>query len=356
MMTKPLMILTSLAVLVACGGQKTAVHPQAMRPSLEDFVWSGDSGIGGGKETGEPANCRDHIKGSLCLVDGMGDGDQTQCQDGGMAYASPFEALYDAYPPAVQKMFCSLKVIYIMREFGGTAFGGLLEDANGNITGAQMGIRKSLLDENLDLHTWASWKEQLSFGGVKDSYTLRSDLPHAKTSTAKKNVNDFLYFVVAHEFGHMFDFSNHLNRLENCSEPSDPNAEPECEMAAGSWGSLSWKTSLSPHQENDFLNRSGLCFYFCDGNTLAKSVIPALYADLYDRTSFLSAYAATDAWQEFADSLAYYLMHKYFGNSYVLDTKQGQQYDVMAKTGSTEFSRHYQYIEDFLTRSDIVYP
>jgi hypothetical protein len=261
-------------------------------------------------------------------------------------------------------MFCSLKVIYI-EEFSGSAAAGLMLDDAGNITGAAMSIRKSLLDQNLDLHTWASWKEQLSFGGVTDSYQLTSDLPSAETATADGRVNDFLYFAVAHEFGHLFDSANQLNRFENCNNLSAPDAEPgllgddaeiECEIAAGSWGALSWKTKLKPHPNNEFSNRSGLCFYSCAGNTLAKSTIPSLYADLYGKTSFLSTYAATDPLQEFADSLAYYLMYKHLRNRYVLDTKQGQQYDVMAKVGSTQFSRHYQYIENFLARADIVYP
>lgn len=61
-------------------------------------------------------------------------------------------------------MFCSLNYIFIEKEFFGTAYASPLKDSNGNIIGAMMGIRQSVLDENLNLETWASWKEQLSFG------------------------------------------------------------------------------------------------------------------------------------------------------------------------------------------------
>ncbi|MBK9321986.1 MAG: hypothetical protein IPM97_03335 [Bdellovibrionaceae bacterium] len=90
-----------------------------------------------------------------------------------------------------KKMFCSLKHIFVEKHFFGTAYAGTLKDQNGAMNGAMMGIRQSVLDQNLNLTTWASWKEQLSFGGVADSYTSSPDLPHIETSSKQARMTFF---------------------------------------------------------------------------------------------------------------------------------------------------------------------
>lgn len=134
-------------------------HEQVVQP-YEPFADSQES-------------CREHIRKVMCLADPApngGVGQDRPCLPGGDAYAVFFETLYDHYPLSLQKMFCSLKVIYVEKEFSGTAYAGTIKDPSGKIVGAQMGIRKSVLDSQLNLSAWASWKEQLSFGGKTDSY------------------------------------------------------------------------------------------------------------------------------------------------------------------------------------------
>ncbi|MDD4976370.1 MAG: hypothetical protein PHY93_18575 [Bacteriovorax sp.] len=304
-----------------------------------------------------PISCRDHIKEIMCLVDPMKEDEDIKnrpCLEGGQSYAIHFEQLYDNYPPALQKMFCSLKRIYIENQFFGTAYASLMYDTNGNRDGALIGIRKSVLDESLSLATWASWKEQLSFGGVTDSYTVTPDLPHVTTSSNSK-ANDFLYFVITHEFGHLFDFSNNLNEQINCPEPTPENEDPECKMAEGSWGAISWETDRKPKPINEFQNRSGLCFYVCEGKTLNKADVPGLYESLL-KTDFVSTYSATQIWDDFAESLAYFTIDQKLASRYMLNTKQGKYYDSISKLSSPIFATKSQYLKNFLERTDILYP
>ena len=209
--------------------------------------------------------CRDRIKTIMCLVNPgnpMTDTSPRECQAGGELYAPYFEALYDAYPPILQKMFCSLQVINIEKSFFGTAYAGLIENKDGKILGAHMGIRKSVLDENLNLQTWASWKDQLSFGGISDSYSLTPGLPTIETISPQLGISDFLYFVVAHEFGHILDFSNNLNKMVNCTnETFHQENHPECLMEPSSWGGISWISDERTNLNNDFNHRKDLCFY-----------------------------------------------------------------------------------------------
>ncbi len=308
----------------------------------------------------ESTNCRDNIKQILCIVAPPKPemlGQQQICEPGGESYAPTFEALYDAYPPVLQKMFCSLKVINIEQQFFGTAYAGLVKDKAGKILGAEMGIRKSVLDEGLNLRTWASWKEQLSFGGVKESYTVTPGLPLIETSSKEIGASDFLYFVVAHEFGHMLDFSNQLNRTLNCPDLPVTFAieDTECLMAAESWGGISWISDREAKPENEFPHRTELCFYGCEGKFIAPSAIGDLYSKLYE-SEFISIYASTQPWDDFADSLAYFLMNRNLDTQYVIKTSKGHTFDIMEKVRSQRWAKKYEYINQLINKTDLVYP
>ncbi len=303
-------------------------------------------------------NCRDNIKQVICLVDPAKEGEDfssRKCLEGGDSYAHHFEKIYDNYPPLLQKMFCSLKHLFIEKIFFGTAYAGTTKDQNGQANGAVMGIRQSVLDEQLSLQTWTSWKEQLSFGGVTDSYTITPDLPQVATSSYIE-VNDLLYFILAHEFGHMFDFANSVNKFKNCTTPVSDDEEPLCDVDGSSWSGLSWTTNLTPKAEFDFSLRSKLCFYGCTAeNKLSVTDVPLVYESL-SKTNFISTYAATNPYDDFAESLAYYVIDQKLNSSYVLDTKQNQTYDSMIKLKDPIFKSKYEYIENFLNKPDINYP
>lgn len=292
--------------------------------------------------TGNAEDCRAHIREVICLADEP----DAACQPGGEAYARPFEDLYDRYPPTMQKMFCSLRRIWVLNKFFGTAFAGTILKDDGTIDGAQMGIRRSVLDEKVSLQTWATWKEELSFGGVTGSYEATPGLPKVETQS-NGAADDFLYFVVTHEFGHIFDFANALNQVE--SDAPDAAATP------GSWTALSWATSDAVLPANRFPFRRGLCFYACDGEFMTRVAAPEVYRGLA-RTNFLSTYAATNPWDDFADSLAYYLLDKNLGTSYELQSGQGESFDIMAKLHGDLFATKRQYISDFLSRPAVTYP
>lgn len=302
-------------------------------------------------------DCRAQIAKAVCLVEPAAKGQAPEarpCLDGGSAYADPVEDLYDHYPPALQKMFCSVKFIFIEKDFFGTAYAGQIKDSDGKINGAMIGIRKSLLDQPPDLATWATWKEQLSFGGVYDSYTLTPDLPQVLTQS-QIQTNDFLYFVITHEFGHLLDFANDVNKTKSCAEAENSQDHGECEMDEQGWGAFSWITDRKPKLENEFPHRSELCFYWCEGKPLLKNDVPQVYADM-DQTSFISIYATTQPWDDFADSVAYFTMSKNLKLNYLISTKQGKTYDIVARLKSPRFSKKYAYLEKFLQRADLIYP
>ncbi len=307
------------------------------------------------------ATCRDYIAKVICLVDATMEGQEPEerpCLAGGETYAIYFEQLFDHQPPALQRMFCSLDHIFIEKQFNATAYAGTRENEAGEIVGAVMGIRRSVLDEQLTLQHWASWKEQLSFGGIIEGYQVKADLPMVLTKS-NPGANDFLYFLVAHEFGHIFDFANGLNELECEGEEQEQELEegqrPNCHFRANSWGAISWKNLDEVKPTFAFYKREGLCFYACGETPLARNVVAKLYHE-FSAAGFISLYAATNAWDDFAETLAYLLATKHTGMTYQIHDQQGSSYDIAAKLYSPLLLEKREYLEKFLERKDIVYP
>lgn len=289
-------------------------------------------------------DCRAHIRKITCLTEGAYTERNRTCLPGSESYAHFFEEIHDNFPPVLQKVFCSLQNINVEKEFFGTAYAEVDPVTNKVF----IGIRKSVIDENLDLTAWSSWKEQLSFGGISDSYTTMPHLPVHETGNSHK-VNDFLYFVIAHEFGHVIDFANELNVTESC-------LSEDCQLKAGTWGSISWETYKTAKPENEFLYRKGLCFYTCEGKFLDPSTVEPIYEALVHRSDFVSLYATTQPWDDFADSLAYVMIHQNLKASYVIHSNQGTSYDIIKKVSSPLFAKKLHFINQLLKDSNLRYP
>lgn len=297
-------------------------------------------------------DCRGNIEKIVCIVNPAKNGNnkiKRECIGDNSKYIKTFENIYDNYPKTLQQMFCSIRLILIETEFFATAYASNAKDHEGNITGAILGIRKSVIDQNLNLSKFSSWKEQLSFGGESASYTPSSLLPEIITKS-KTKTNDFLYFVIAHEFAHFFDFANNVNQFEKCY-----GDEYQCPATKGSWTELSWSNEYRINDANYFTNSSALCFYLCDNSYIDISDINNIYTNLFS-TNFISTYAATNPWDDFAESLAYYVMDKYLETDYVLKTNQGLDFDVIQSLHSDDFASKYKYVDEFLSGKNIKYP
>jgi hypothetical protein len=288
----------------------------------------------------------------MCLVDPATGNQSTEdrpCLAGGQDYAKYLEAVYDRLTPTFQKMFCSLKSIYIENQLGATAYAGVGK------SGVYIGIRRALLDQPFSFSLWATWKEELAFGGKQDSYQQIPGLPYF-VSEETPGVSNFLYQVIVHEFGHQFDFANHLNKtVDGCPAPTDADPEPECAFAPGSWGSLSWVTTKKPLPENDFKLRNDFCYYSCGTRVDPLSDATEMYQDLY-ASAFINGYSSEQAYDDWADGLAYYAMDKFLSKSIAVDTAQGERFDLTMKLHSDRYKKKFDYIESFLARTDIVYP
>jgi len=279
-------------------------------------------------------DCRAQIAAAVCLVDppeGNEFGTPRPCLPGSAGYAQNFERLYDHFPAHLQKMFCHIKRIYVEKEFVGSAYAGLYTEAGNekHVLGGLIGVRKSLLDNPATLDSWASWKEQIHFGTDPSRVTVAPGLPTVQTSLAGGGQTDMLYFLVTHEFGHVFDFTNGLNE-------------------SGAWTKFSWKNMSDPLDESNFPLRAQLCFYFCNGKYIDASRQDELYESLA-KTNFLSAYTTRYATEDFADTLAYYTIMTERNATYRITTASGLVYDAVERLRSDPLLQpKRRFIEEFL--------
>jgi hypothetical protein len=296
-------------------------------------------------------DCRANIAKVVCLVDPAKEGDDESkrtCLPGSENYAAPFEKLYDRFPAHLQKMFCSLGRIYIEKDFYATAYAGGIVDPNGVQLGL-IGIRQDFADKEFALDFWASWKEQLNFGGDPKVYSTDPTRPMIQSSFP-----DMFYFAVAHEFGHLFDFTNKLNRFDDCKFENG-RLEGACTSAPGSWAEQSWKDARNhPLDVNEFPLRTELCFYTCNGKFIDLGRAQELYHDLF-ATNFISIYAAQNPMEDFADTFAYYTVRNELQATYWVTLQDGQVFDSMEHLYSGAMKGKADFIRNFLAGT-IRYP
>ena len=298
-----------------------------------------------------PTDCRANIKTAICLVDPNKPGDDAlaslnrPCALDSARYAAAFEELYDAYPPALQHMFCSLRRIFVEKNFGATAYAASFVSPDGTpIEGAAIGVRQSLLDQKFSISHWATWKEQLSFGGNPKDYTLL--MPYPKLDVASEGSLDFMYFVFAHEFGHLFDFKNQVNQFmsdANCNEADG------CPSRPGSWSSISWSSSRKRRLDVEFTHSNGLCFYSCT-STMSQNEATELYLN-FQKSNFMSTYASTNPWDDFAETMAYYALKTTLNKQIILTFADAASFNATARLDDSNLRPKLDYLKSFLANS-----
>lgn len=309
----------------------------------------------------QPTDCRDRIAQIVCLVDPVDsstpdrDFIKRPCMPGSEHYAEVFERHFDRSPAAIKNMYCHLNKVFIEAQFGGTAFASPVTDANGKIVGGAVGIRKEVLDNPTTYPQWLSWKEETSFGGSKTITGPSLNLIHYDSNLNTHEM--FIDFVLAHEFGHLFDMANRLNQLDDCRWEEDANGEEHlvgaCTPKPGSWTALSWQQAQTPLPANDYPLRKETCFYFCNGKFLAPADSTTIFNGLVG-SNFVSTYAASNIGDDWAESFAYFMMIQAQGFQLSVET-HGNFFDLTGHFASDLLASKRTYTESFL-RSPFLYP
>lgn len=304
-------------------------------------------------------DCRAHIADIMCLVEPRAeDSKPRECIVEDLSISiQALQKVFDVLPAQLAAVFCKLDVLYVERNFIGTAYARMDGTPGGK---AVMGIRESALKGGFSLAKWISWKEQLSFGGDPAGYGSRDDLVKVEGAiTLPNGANDFLFFVIAHEFGHIMDFSHSANQFACSDDPTDPTP---CLAKPGSWSALSWDfllplyepTAADPWGLNawqlnslgQFTDRNELCFYACAPSHGSVHKMVGLYNSL-QQSNLLTTYSATNSYDDFAEATAFWAMAPYKAK-YVVSLPSGERHDLVDKfQNSVAYSSKRKWLENF---------
>jgi hypothetical protein len=247
-------------------------------------------------------------------------------------YVSLLQEVYEASTPLMKKIFCRLTRIYIESDMKFGAYAQLYRDK----PGATLGIRKADIDLNSNLGIGLSRKEQLCFGR-DDIDSVDESLPHF-ISRDKPQINNYLFYVVSHEFGHLIDWKNEIS------------------LNDGEWQSLSWESEDRPLGPADFEGRNKFKFYDADDSILAKINYSKIYENLYN-SSFVSAYSSMDADEDFAETYAHINVFNNLETELkFIDPKSKMEFEVSSRINSNKLEKKVKFVQNIIERKDLIFP
>jgi len=193
--------------------------------------------------------------------------------------------------------------VCIGRGLGSSGITDIVADAvDGRILGCIVLLDIDLLAAHT-ANSWATWKENLPFGGPGFSLTATIAAPHEDTRAHA------LQFLLLHEFGHVATAGGTF--LPRWWEPVPAAPFPFLDL---SWG-VGANGRFLPGDGSDFALRGVVDFY--GANKLDGEAILTAYAGL-EGSDFPSLYGATNPYDDFAECFASYVHRELLGRPYVL--------------------------------------
>lgn len=300
-------------------------------------------------------DCRTRIKDIACIVNPIQDPKESRrCQTDSETMAPALQNIYDILPAKLQQTFCSMTVIFIENQTDVLGYAGVMAwDPQSQAQGSFMGIRRSLLEKSYDATSVLGWKEQKVFGLTAPAFVHLPEGP--RTSIILPNSLSALHYVIVHELGHILDFTNKSNSFvcpkgKSCQTNASQTDFEALEPAPNSWSALSWQSPSKPKDSQLFPLWSKLCFYDCKEH-LGIADMEDFYHQLLP-TDFVTTYAAVSPWEDFAESLTFYVMSQHPDFEYEVQTPFAT-YNLKTKWDGL-FAKKL-WMQDFLNR-DLKYP
>jgi hypothetical protein len=229
-------------------------------------------------------------------------------------------ALAELPEPVKRLIERKLVGIYIVDDLGGSGYTEQLLDEHAMPVAGLVVLDSSVLRWR-GANQWASWKEGTPFK-ADPRFSLGAEIESAAGDSRKNAIQ----YILLHELGHVVAIGSDVH-------PSwRPRPGSVQTAAAYPFFALSWQVSPLENRyvtrfDAEFPQRRDLVYYF--GARLPASAMAATY-DRLEHTSFPTLYAATNPFDDFAESFANYvhvvLMQRPFWISILADGKPIKTY------------------------------
>lgn len=220
------------------------------------------------------------------------------------ALLADLRAALAGMPAAVHALVGPLLLgVCVGRGLGSSGVTDIVADAvDGRILGCIVLLDIDLLETHT-ANSWATWKENLPFGGP--GFSLAATIAEPRDDTRA----NALQFLLLHEFGHVVTAGGTF--LPRWWEPVPAAPFPFLDL---SWG-VNAQGRFLPWEGSDFALRAVVDFY--GTNKLDSEAIVTAYSGL-EGSDFPSLYGATNPYDDFAECFASYVHHELLGRPYTL--------------------------------------
>jgi len=198
------------------------------------------------------------------------------------------------FPKAVKNHIDKhLVAVFLVEGLGGTAYGELLNDFDNNKLGF---IVLDVISLNRKANEWATWRENSPFA-MSGMYVIEAEIEPKKNDTRKAAIQ----YILLHEVGHLVGVAKGAH--PNWFEGGHPQKWPFTKL---SWLTLERGFEGKSKFDETFINRNKLKFYSFRDAPLSSKEIDETYWQL-SKTNFVSLYASTNMYDDFAETYAMYV-------------------------------------------------
>lgn len=190
--------------------------------------------------------------------------------------------------------------IAVVNNLGGSAYSEYVLDSKGNPVSGFIILDISTLDRTAN--KWATWKEQSPFK-THPRLQLIAEIEAAKNDNRKNAIQ----YILLHEFGHILSIG--LDSVVPWGLAEDQMGS----LDRYAFSALSWRMDnkkLVSIYDTNKLNRHGLRYYASENERLPGPIAQRLYSQL-ENTNFPTLYAATNPFDDFAESFVSYVHSVY---------------------------------------------
>jgi hypothetical protein len=222
--------------------------------------------------------------------------------------AEPFPKIRDAMklievsiPNTLKKILKERLIgIFLVKGLGSTGYTDTVFDNKGNEKYCFIVLDVEMIKAK-KANEWATWKENSAFKSKeKQKYRLNLVIEEEENNT----VINAIRYIILHELGHVFGT---VTKVHTTWKDRHNKKRKDMDYP---FQKLSWKMThdnkILSRFDDCFHERELLKFYFFRKAKLNNEQIPSTYSKLIECTNFASLYAATNLWDDFAESFVIY--------------------------------------------------
>ena len=214
------------------------------------------------------------------------------------AYLEALKSIESRLPEPLRKLAAERIIgIFAVDDLGTSGLIEAVKDEMGNEKYAIIVLDKKVLLAR-KANEWATWKENSAFKPIPgDNNRMQAIIEMDQTDT----VVNAIRYVLLHEIGHALGLASYVHPSWRIGKP----APVQLPFPMFSWA-MNDKGRIVSLFEKQFPERTSIRYYSFEKARLTGDQILPVYQKLRDHTNFPTLYAATNQWDDFAESFVTY--------------------------------------------------